>query len=99
MQEPQLFLGLPLDSFLSEELNRLDPEKVKLFITPDPSCLQKVFLQNQAYLGKWIGEIRQVEDFPQLEENIRSLLLKLFPGFSFADYPLMLFPIFATESS
>jgi hypothetical protein len=94
MQEPQLFLGVLVDSLISTLLQGIDPKKKALFIREnDSSCLECLSHQDHAYLGKWAGSIRSLEELLLLEENIRSLLRKLLPELN--NKPeLQLFPVY-----
>jgi len=94
MFEVELFLGFPMDAHFTESLNALDPRLVALFINngEDSAYLEKIAYQNADYVGKYVGEMSEIQSLSLLEANIYSILKKLVPHYPYETVPLILFP-------
>ena len=93
MFEVQLFLGFPVDTLFSQEMEKANPNVVAQFIQKEGDYLREIFHNDMTFLGKEIGKIVSLPQLELLEENIYSLLKKVVPEFPYQETPLYLFPI------
>jgi hypothetical protein len=75
-----LFLGLPVDPSFQKMLENIDSRMLKIYISDsEESYLKQVSFEGKKYIGKFAGPIANVAELPSLENNIWSILSKLFP--------------------
>lgn len=84
-----LFLGFPLTEEFQKSLALLPQAESSLFLKGGQG-LESVTFEGSGYLGKRCGHLVDIHSLELLENNIFSLLFKLFPSFPFKDKPLFL---------
>lgn len=87
-----LFIGYPLDRDLEAALFDLSEES-QFFVGENPIYLQEGSFQGHSYLGKKLSPFQYLENINLVEENIYSLLNRLFPNYPFQPAALQLFPL------
>ena len=93
-----LFLGFPIDKLFENELDKLNPKLLSLFISRENSkkkddLLKKITIQDQTYLGKYLPDIENFSKIEMLEVNILSLLKKIVPDYNYGPNSLVLLTI------
>jgi hypothetical protein len=96
-----LFLGFPIDPSFNEALKAANPDLLALFIqsSSSSSYLCETSYQGKSYLGKFTGEINDLNNLFLLESNIFSLLKKVVPLYPYSPDSLLLFPLPVSEIS
>lgn len=92
MYNAQLFLGIPLAGGLQAALAQADESLVSAFVNDHGEYLQEVSHGGQRYLGKFGGDVCDVDQLALLQANIYSMLDKLLPSAACRKIPLVLFP-------
>lgn len=85
-----LFLGYPLNQKFLDDLAKIPPKKVSIFINDNTAYLQRTFHKNKHFLGKKLGNSVTLEEISLLEKNIHSLVKSLLPDAALLT-PLLLF--------
>lgn len=99
MFSANLFLGLELTSSFEEAFDVADPQLIKAFVREDDEVyLRKVLYKGRHYLGKFVGVQTDLDALELLEDNIQSLLAKIFPPEILFNCQLYLFPIVEMEN-
>lgn len=96
MLESQVFLGIKELPLLEETLQKNSPQFLALFIQDHPDYLQRVYLHQQPYLGRFLGSHVDLSCLDLIEENIYSLLHRLASDYPFQEADLELFPVIQT---
>lgn len=105
MTKSNLFLGFPIDSSFDQLIKQLNPHIINFFIGSNRSnglneeyeYLTKITHQDVHYLGKYVGQLCDIETLELVENNIFSLLKKIVPNYPYSESQLLLFPIIAEE--
>jgi hypothetical protein len=95
MFDCQLFLGLPLDSELSQLLSSLPQPIRDSFIQKEESTLylQQIEHEGKLYVGKALGVLFDTEALSSMKEHLLSVLHRLLPEVSCQSRPLVLLAI------
>jgi hypothetical protein len=78
----KLFLGFKPDPFFQQEFGRASLY-LRTFLIGREEYLQEVHLQEEQWLGKWLGPFPTLEQLVDLEKHLLSLLGRLAPCYPF----------------
>ena len=92
MENTELFLGFLLTPDFLDKFQKLNPQVCSLFIQKHSDYLQKVILDNQIFIGKFVGQIADLDKLELVETHIFSILKKLVSDYNFENDSLVLFP-------
>lgn len=87
-----LFLGIPLEGTLANQLASVPPDLRSLFIRDESSYLQIIDHEGKEYIGKSVDASTTLAQLDQLELNISTLLTKLIPSYTHEEGSLFLLP-------
>ncbi|MBN2803041.1 MAG: hypothetical protein JXR91_08100 [Deltaproteobacteria bacterium] len=73
------FLGIELNSDLRTHLDNCAPSN-KLFIE-NPEYLEQISIEDSQYIGRRLNEFVSISEIEDCSKNVRSLLLRIAPGF------------------
>lgn len=90
---PQLFLGFPVDEACSQQLKMQNKSILDTFLSEGDTYLKQLNSNGVEYIGKFVGEISDLESLELLEKNIYSLLRRILPDYEFKKRPLILLTI------
>jgi hypothetical protein len=79
----KLFLGFLVNNELADNLNRINPNLLALFIQNEDNYLKEIIIQNKRYIGKSIEKAIDLPSLELLQLNIYSILKKMLPDYSF----------------
>lgn len=94
MNNPQLFLGIPTDAYVSGELDKIsNPKLIDIFIN-NKDYLHRIESDNTELIGKFLPDKASINEISLLESNIQSIIQsKLIPNFDFVTTPLRVYTI------
>jgi hypothetical protein len=92
MYSVKLFFGFYVNEELADELIKVNPKLLALFIQNEENYLKEIEIQNKRYIGKGIESSIDLVSLELLQANIYSLLKKILPTYPFEKSPLILLP-------
>lgn len=92
MEDTELFLGFSLTSGFLDKFQKLNPDICSLFIQKNSNYLQKIYINNDVFIGKFVGQIVDIDKLQLIQTHIFSVLKKLVPDYNYENDSLVLFP-------